>query len=503
MSCLRLPVLRLLAGACTLGLLGLMVHLGGSIWAVSTTEDQEIQVQQMISSRQVEDQLATMQDIDPDVIEGENRELVKTNKRLRRMAVKMDDEYKTLFDDYDIHLQNSYDIQHWPFADAQFRKYVKMLSKPAPDMFGDRRDRKKDLHWAALWRKRANEYRNKTAREAECVLKAASQPSYLPRNSSSTLKLTLVISTYKSDGCLRKSLAFWGTCDNVIEEIRINWFERRDPPKLQKAGSIPVTVDRFKNELANRFLPRDFATDAIFTVDVDTLYPCGTLQRALNLWENGDGNDLVGFHPRSVDTTTGVYKWHTSYRPPFRYDVVLPTKGSILHRKFYEFFFQEKYDVHREMVNLKITAEDFLMYMVHKTETNFRPPIVLCLNLLESVPLHDCSDSLSHRTGGENRRQAILRLLDAFPDTMQTHDESTMRWPCNASRHMCSVDKDGYTEFLQNDFSMELLMSRQIPKHCGIPKNWTGECRFEDLPLNTSLMATPENSTRPHMYVDA
>jgi len=288
-------------------------------------------------------------------------------------------------------------------------------------------------------------------------------------------------------------LAFWGTCEHVIQEIRVNWFElNRTSPKVQKAGNIPVTVDRLENQLANRFASRDFKTEAIFTVDVDTLYPCSALRRALNAWGQGDGDDLVGFHPRWVNTTTGAYKWHTSYRPPFRYNVVLPTKGSILHRKFYSLFFQTKYDPHREMVNSRITAEDFMMYMVHGLETNYRPPIVLCLGNLESVPFHDCSDSLSHRTGGKNRKEAILHLMAAFPDTMQFHDESTMHWPCNASRFSCSVEKDEYVEFLQNDFSMEFLTSPEIPKHCKGTQKWLGECRLEDLP-----QLPPQNITPP------
>ena len=90
-------------------------------------------------------------------------------------------------------------------------------------------------------------------------------------------KLTVLISTFKLPECLHRLVNYLQSCDSVVEQIRVNWFEDSPIPQSLTNNTnfaVPVLFDDLPNKLSYRFLPRDFATDAVFSMDVDMHYDC-------------------------------------------------------------------------------------------------------------------------------------------------------------------------------------------------------------------------------------
>lgn len=214
-----------------------------------------------------------------------------------------------------------------------------------------------------------------------------------------TRTMTVLITTYKQPRCVERQIQLLVQCP-VVSEIRFNWFEDEDPSlvhnslfsyqgnRTQAFGKnrthAAVVFDRLPNKLSHRFEPRNFSTDAIFSVDVDTFYTCDSVTHAFRTWTNitrdmnnemnsessrdGKTNELlrhvaVGFHGRFV-SSSGKYKWNASYKSPFRFNTLFVTKGGIVHRDAYHAYFQEKYSDLREKIDAYTTAEDMLMSFV-------------------------------------------------------------------------------------------------------------------------------------------
>jgi len=212
------------------------------------------------------------------------------------------------------------------------------------------------------------------------------------------------------------------TCD-IVGEIRVNWFEDTVPPpntarNANNAYGAPVIYDVLPNGISYRFSPRDFAHDAVFTVDVDTYYSCRALTLAYSTWAATPepANAAVGFHPRLLmrNGPSPGYDWRTSFFPPFRRNTLFVTKGGVTHKGVFETYFNPKFAELRDMVDEAITAEDMLMSFVLAAEHQVNQ-ITICLEVQDHCDV-ECAqnkvESLHHRTS--NSRQSLLEEFYRF-----------------------------------------------------------------------------------------
>ena len=194
----------------------------------------------------------------------------------------------------------------------------------------------------------------------------------------STDKMTAVITTFKQPICLERMIILLKSCP-IVEEIRVNWFEETDPMLTHSShkvdDDVPVIFDKYPDKLSYRFHPRDFRTDAIFSVDVDMFYDCDSLQMAFDTWKTSNSqtnnsdkdynSTTVGFHGRFI-RKVGDYDFSVSYklRTEFKHNTVFVTKGGITHKNAFNEFFKDEYKDLRDYVDEKITAEDILMSFI-------------------------------------------------------------------------------------------------------------------------------------------
>lgn len=128
----------------------------------------------------------------------------------------------------------------------------------------------------------------------------------LSNNHTSSKKMSTFISTFKQPTCLHSLIMKLQECNSIVENIHVNWFEESTIPKSLANNSkfkIPVLFDRLPNKLSHRFLPRDFSTDAVFSMDVDMTYTwCKALQVAMETWRNqaNQTHTAVGFFPSTL-----------------------------------------------------------------------------------------------------------------------------------------------------------------------------------------------------------
>ena len=156
-------------------------------------------------------------------------------------------------------------------------------------------------------------------------------------------KMTVLISTFKQPKCLQRLVRHLQTCVSIVDNIRINWFEDSPiPQSLVNNGQfkIPVTFDMLPNNLSHRFLPRDFHTEAVFSMDVDMVYSCEALQLTMDTWRNHSNHThiAIGFFPRHLPCDK-YYTWDESHREPYKRNTLFITKGGLLHRDRFEDYF--------------------------------------------------------------------------------------------------------------------------------------------------------------------
>ena len=179
-------------------------------------------------------------------------------------------------------------------------------------------------------------------------------------------KLTVVITTYKQPICLERMIIHMRSCP-VVAEIRVNWFEDEEPQLhngYTQDHKIPVIFDRYPDKLSYRFHPRNFTTDAVFSLDVDVFYSCESLAKAMYTWKQAGNNTAVGFHGRKLNFD-GIYDFRISFQAPaFKYNTVFVTKGGIIHKEKFDEFFKDEYKALRDKVDESMTAEDILMSLI-------------------------------------------------------------------------------------------------------------------------------------------
>jgi hypothetical protein len=187
---------------------------------------------------------------------------------------------------------------------------------------------------------------------------------------------TLVISTYNRDNILLNHLSHWTTCINIYEIHVVfhnpNKIIPKQLTKLAKKYNIIIRQQE-SNKISNRFNVPDngFKTDAVFSVDDDFVIDCDLVNTAYEYWSNtvDPSKEIVGFSPRSIDfrdhDSIIPYKWDDACKS-CSYNIIFITKGAFIHSKYYSIYFNEKYNIQRNLVDKYITGEDILMsYVFH------------------------------------------------------------------------------------------------------------------------------------------
>jgi len=266
---------------------------------------------------------------------------------------------------------------------------------------------------------------------------------------SPTRQMTALISTYEQPICLKRMVQHLRTC-SVIGAIHVNWFESGIPPPDEikppvgggaSASFTPVVYDNLPDKISYRFFPRNFPTDAIFSVDVDTYFSCEGLSIALDTWRNHD-NSAVGFHPRLL--TNRGYDWWESFKYPFVRNTIFVTKGGIVHKDVFAEFFKSDYAELRAYVDEFITGEDMLMSFVlaNKIEAEI---FTVCLEVFQHCNVN-CQenkvDSLYHRTS-RSRATILKKLFDHFGNVFESEEGAErIVWQSDKDRSYCKSNND-------------------------------------------------------------
>ena len=269
---------------------------------------------------------------------------------------------------------------------------------------------------------------------------------------------TLVVNAFRRDDRLIESLDHYNKCpkiayiyviwNDITREIPASLLEDRTVLRPTREVSIsekemeeasitfPLTSKGDKsrwnrvaffvdetNVISNRFKPRPFVTDAVFTVDDDMLYDCDTMSSTYELWrmlnidaveydrqnrhnknkkkkDTDNDNDKktvpkyqfgVGFAPRKIDINKYLpmaaykdkygklrdsedtdelgqrliryYEPSSSYATG-NYNTLFVTKGAFLHKNIFNSYFKSDYDVPRALADAHTTGEDLLMSAV-------------------------------------------------------------------------------------------------------------------------------------------
>jgi hypothetical protein len=286
----------------------------------------------------------------------------------------------------------------------------------------------------------------------ESAVESSSSSSSRPARPHLEKKLTALISVYKQPRCLKLMIDHLRTCP-LIAEIRVNWFEENAPPPpppddgglFSNYHSIPVKFDRLENKISHRFLPREFTTDAIFSLDVDVFYSCESLELAYATW-NASNNTAVGFHPRNMKEESKYSPGESYQGPEFPYNTVFITKGGIVHKDIFQTYFEDKFRDLREQIDEHNTGEDILMSFILASERK-ADVVNICLAAHHTCPVH-CHEgslgSLNQRTR-RHRWPLIQNMFTVFggnPFTLK-QGAGNMIWqqqPSEQARDFCYTE---------------------------------------------------------------
>jgi hypothetical protein len=271
---------------------------------------------------------------------------------------------------------------------------------------------------------------------------------------SNTSKLTVLISTYNQTNCLERLVRHLQTCNQVVDNIRINWFQQSPVPHSLANNSrfkIPVTFDILPNNISHRFLPRDFRTDAVFNMDVDMAYSCDALQLSMDTWRNrtNQTHTAVGFFPRYLPSDKDYYKFDESHHEPYNRNTIFITKGGLIHKDRFEDFFHSSLKPFLNHVDKHTTAEDMLMSFVLaskevKTITLCVPRSYWCNIICTSQHESGQYETLVRRSGG-HRGHLMTSFRDYFGNISTDERYNPIIWHggitygggCNTEFNFC------------------------------------------------------------------
>ena len=62
----------------------------------------------------------------------------------------------------------------------------------------------------------------------------------------------------------------------------------------------------------------------------------------------------------------------TGYYHPYRHNTAYVTKGAVMHRKLFKFFFSREYEAARNLVDKHVTGEDMLFSFMMEIDPKVR-----------------------------------------------------------------------------------------------------------------------------------
>lgn len=223
---------------------------------------------------------------------------------------------------------------------------------------------------------------------------------------------TAIIPTFRRSVSAKAVIQNILTCKSLARIIVV-WSDQDNKPYdwLAEMDAKTVVVKRMPHDrLTNRFVPfSEILTDAVYSQDDDKMYRCESIEYMFELWRRNQDH-LVGFAPRKV-SDHGSYWSSAAYRPPFIKNTVFVTLGGFLHRRFYEKYFEPELKELRELVDSRLTGEDFLMSLVHAKETGLPP---LWVNTQTHLPPAQKPDNPLDKRSGSQRPRTFKELIERY-----------------------------------------------------------------------------------------
>ena len=264
-------------------------------------------------------------------------------------------------------------------------------------------------------------------------------------------KVSVVVSSFKEPACLQRQVDLWQKCP-VVHTVHVNWSDGQGGtprPIWQRAANLArVVIDEWPNSLSHRFAPRDFQTEAVFSVDVDVLYSCRALLPAFRVWREHPRR-MVGFHARHVYPGFDAYKdqaWRNSYDwPKFPHNLILATKGGMQHRDTFKAYFDKQYDAVRMVIDKNLQGEDYLMSFVQARHFDARLQFI-CVGWEDSCQTQTCTEGKGtlSQTTGRKRKHVLNMLFEEFGDPLvlqigQKHNNVSW-FPDNGDHTKCHTN---------------------------------------------------------------
>jgi len=185
---------------------------------------------------------------------------------------------------------------------------------------------------------------------------------------------------------------------------------------LEQGGKL--VIDRDGNKLTNRFRPRQFVTNAVFSVDDDLVYGCDAMATAFQVWSKNPQRP-VGFAPRLIHedmaTKNVGYEWNGAFHK-WKADTVFITKGAFVHKDLLTEYFTQQYEDLRHEVDQHITGEDILFSFMyaHNHRMPVVPMVIPSSQLGQYKTVHCAGKSALASTTSSYRPTLLKKMVSVF-----------------------------------------------------------------------------------------
>ncbi|XP_050385865.1 glycosylinositol phosphorylceramide mannosyl transferase 1 [Argentina anserina] len=279
-------------------------------------------------------------------------------------------------------------------------------------------------------------------RASEFMGWTTSRSASLERFSDSRKGYAIVMNTWKRYDLLKQSISHYSRCPR-LDSIHIVWSEPNPPSDALKkimyhiielntrdGRQVKLKFDINKEDsLNNRFkeIP-DLATDAVFSIDDDVIFPCSSVEFAFDVWQSAS-DSMVGFVPRMhwVDPTNGrmdhyIYGGWWSVWWTGTYSMVL-SKAAFFHKKYLKLYTNEMPASIKDFITKNRNCEDIAMSFLVANVTG-APPIWVKGKILEigSTGISSMGGHTEKRTHCVDRFAAEFGRMPLVPTSVKAVD---------------------------------------------------------------------------------
>ncbi|KAI4320054.1 hypothetical protein MLD38_033575 [Melastoma candidum] len=246
------------------------------------------------------------------------------------------------------------------------------------------------------------------------------QPSsvYSPSRGS----YTVLINSWRPSSHLKRTVTHYASCTGV-DAVHVVW-SSTVPPSEDLLNSFPISKSRsnrspriefdlnFKGDFKSRFRPiGSLRTDAVFSVDDDTIVPCPSLEFGLAVWRTAPSN-MVGFVPRlhvldNKRNGAPYYRYEGWWTVWWRgaYSFVL-AEAAFFHRKYLDMYASGMPSRIYEYLSRERVCEDIAMSLLVANATG--SPAIWVKGKTYKIA---GSSRISVETGGGDSRNNCLNDL--------------------------------------------------------------------------------------------